>query len=280
MCLARIVAADLVSTEMICVYLVNEEPSYIGILSHSLKMLRQHNRNVPIVVYYVQDGHRDTRYIPWVREMRQVTKRNNLPFDQESLSKLCQELKVEVRVRKPPQQEVYFSLHRLLLQEMEEETVLLLDGDTFVYGNIEQFVYPGLDFVATVNSWGQNNSIPGKDVNFKMFNSGVVLWQNGWMKKWAGELEEYCRRLKERNHPLSEWLWSVSPECIGREEFATTLFVLDHGLKYAYFDDAHVQTGIHNGSTLILHTLTPNWLKYYNEYFNQKRTPLYRPRLK
>ena len=255
---------------MICLYLVNEEPSYIGMLSLSLKQLRQYNPNVSVVVYYVQDGRRDTRQIG-TQKIRQATQ--HLPGDYHSFVELCKELDVEIRVRKPPQKESYFSLHRILLQEVEDQTVLLLDGDTFFYGNIEQFpeIYSGFDFVATPNNWGMVNPVPGLDPNFKSFNSGVVLCQNGTLKRWADTIGDYCDRLKNREHPLSEWLWSVSENCAGREELAASLFILDHGLKYTYFEDQHVQMGQHIGETLILHTLTPNWLEFYNKYFAVKK---------
>lgn len=259
---------------MLCVYLVNEESAYIGMLSNSLKMFRQHNPNVDVVVYYIKDGCRDTRGIE-LNKMRFATR--HLPNDYESFINLCKDLNVEVRVRLPPE-ESYFSLHRLLLQEINEEIVLLLDGDTFFYGNIEKFpdLYSGYDFVATPNSWGLMNRVPGWDNKFKTFNSGVVLCQHGTFNKWMSELGEYCRRLKDGDHPLSEWLWSVSPECIGREEFSASLFVMDNNLKYRYFEDQHVQMGKHVGDTLILHTLTPNWL----QFFNKKKRVIFRPILK
>jgi len=264
---------------MICVYLVNEEPAYIGMLSLSLKMLRQHNHNVSVIVYYIQDGKRDSRNIPLTEITRAL---NKLPNDYASFSKLCEELNVEIRVRKPKQEEAYYSLHRLLLQEIEEETVLLLDGDTFIFGNIEEFptIYAGYDFVATPNSWGMVNLVPGLDPSFKSFNSGVVLCQNGIFKRWMNTIGDYCQRLYDGRHPQSEWLWSVSLECAGREELAASLFVLDNGLKYRYFEDQHVQMGSYDGNARILHTLSPSWHSLYNECFKPQRRMLFKPRLK
>lgn len=265
---------------MLCVYLVNEEPAYIGMVSFSIKMLRQHNPNVRIVVYYVQDGKRDSRTIPLLEIARAL---NKLPDNYLSFSKLCEELDVEIRVRKPQQQEAYYSLHRLLLQEIEEETVFLLDGDTFIFGNIEEFpkIYAGYDFVATPNTWGMTNSVPDIDPEFKIFNSGVVLCQNGVFHRWMKTIEGYCRSLYDGSHPRSKWLWEVSSyDCGGREEFAASLFVLDNNLKYAYFDDKHVQMGSYDGDTLILHTLSPNWRRLFNQCFNPQPKRIFKPRLK
>jgi len=242
-------------------------------------MLRQHNPSVPVVVYYVQDGKRDSRRIPLTEITRAL---NKLPNDYLSFSNLCEELNVEVRVRKSKQEEAYYSLHRLLLQEIEEETVLLLDGDTFIFGNIEGFpqMYAGYDFVATPNSWGMVHPVPGLDPNFRSFNSGVVLCQNGVFKRWMDSIGDYCQRLYDGCHPQSEWLWSVSAECAGREELAASLFVLDNGLKYRYFENEHVQMGSYDSNARILHTLSPNWHSLYNECFKPQRKRLFKPRLK
>jgi hypothetical protein len=262
---------------MLCVYLVNEEPVYIGILSFSLKTLRRYNPNIPVVVYYIQDNRKDSRYIPPLAGAVDILK--DLPNDYVSFSKLCEELGVEVRVRIPKQKESYHSLHRMLLQEVSEETVLLLDGDTFIFGSIEDFpkIYAGHDFVATPNSWGLSGSIPGMDPTFKMFNSGVVLCQNGIFSKWMGSIGEYCRGLYDGSHPYSQWLWSQSPACVGREEFAATLFVVDNKLKYSYFSGSHVQMGEYNGDALVLHTLGQNWIKFHRKCFRKK---LFKPILR
>lgn len=268
---------------MICVYLVNEEPTYIGMLSFSLKMLRKHNPNIKIVVYYVQDGKRDSRNIQFLEASRAASRAlNKLPNDYVSLSELCEELNVELRVRQPKQEEAYYSLHRLLLAEIEEDTVFLLDSDTFIFDCIEDFpeIYFGFDFVATPNLWGMVNTVPGLD-NFKTFNSGVVLCQNKSFHRWMSQLGDYCRSLYDGSHPRSEWLWKVSSyDCTGREEFAASLFVLDNGLKYRYFEDQHVQMGRFDGNTRILHTLSPNWHLLYSRCFNSQRRMLFSPRLK
>lgn len=274
---------------MICVYLVNEEPAYIGMLSFSLKMLRQHNPNASVVVYYIKDGKRDSRKVP-IFDILRITNPLNLPNNYDSFAKFCEELNVEVRVRVANEfvneEESHFSLHRLHLREIEEETILLLDGDTFIFGNFEEFpkIYNGFDFVATTNYWGSFNSVPGLDPNFKSFNSGVVLCQNGTFKKWMDNIQYYCNKLYNHDHPQSDWLWSESRECAGREELAASLFVLDNNLKYRYFEDHHVQTGSHcvvsDTDPCVLHTLTPYWTLFYKKRFRKpKRMLLFKPKL-
>ena len=266
------------NTEMICLYIVNEEPAYISMLSFSLRMLRQHNPNVPIVVYYVQDGRRDTRYMPLVEIARAL---NKLPNDFESLSRFCEELNVEIRVRVPKQEQKYSPLHRLILQEVEDKTVLLLDSDTFIFGNIENLpqIYSEYDFVATPNTFGLTNKVPAFDPKFKTFNSGVVLCQNGLFRRWMNTIGNYCDGLYYGGHPLSKWLWETSTgECDAREEFSASLFVLENNVKYAYFEDKHVQMGSYDGNALILHTLTPGWRTLFQKCFGMQRRA-FRPRL-
>jgi hypothetical protein len=264
---------------MHCIYIVNEEPAYIGMLSLSLKLFREHNKNVPLIVYYVQDGKKDTREFD-LKKIKSVVGSLDLPLDYDSFCKFCDQLNVEIRVRKPIQKESYSSLHRLVLCEVKEEVVLLIDGDTFIFGNIEDFpsIYADFDFVATPNCYGKLASIPGMDPSFKSFNSGVVLCQNGIFHKWMNSLEGYCDGLYNGSHPYSEWLWSVSPGCLGREEFAASLFVMDNGIKYTYFEDKDVQMGSYDWNAKILHTLTPNWLECYNKIFAKKK--VFRPMLR
>lgn len=259
---------------MICLYLVNEEPAYIAMLSFSLKLLRLHNPNIPVVVYFIQDGKEDSRNLALNEVSRAL---NKLPNNYDTFKAFCDELNVEIRVR-IPKEKSYYSLHRLLLQEVNDQTVLLLDGDTFIFDNIEDFptIYADFDFVATPNSWGMVNPVPGLDSKFKSFNSGVVLCQNGTFQKWMNSLGDYCQKLYDGDHPLSKWLWSVSADCVGREELAASLFVLDNGVKYSYFEDQHVQMGAYDGNTRILHTLSPNWHLLYRQCFAPRHKILFK----
>lgn len=266
---------------MICLYIVNEEPAYISMISFSLKLLRHHNPNVSIVVYYVLDGKRDSRSMPLMEIARAL---NKLPNDFYSFSQLCEELNVEIRVRSAPYQDQKYSpLHRVILQEVENETVLLLDSDTFIFGNIEDFpqIYADYDFVATPNTWGMTNKVPSFDSKFKTFNSGVVLCQNGLFCRWMKTINDYCDGLYYGGHPLSKWLWETSTgDCDAREEFAASLFVLENNVKYAYFKDKHVQMGNYDGNSLILHTLTPNWRTLFHKCFGVQTRRAFRPLLK
>lgn len=262
---------------MIALYLVNEEPTYIKMLSFSILMLRKHNPNLKVVVYFIKDGKTDSRKI----SLEEISFRlKNLPFDYDSFSLFCQENNIELRERFPiKESNSYYSLHRLVLEEVREETVLLLDGDTFIFGNIENLPqeYEGLDYVATPNTWGMHYPVPGLDVDFKSFNSGVVLCQNGIFSRWMGSIGQYCRDLYDGSHPLSKWLWSVSKDCAGREELSASLFVLDNKLKYDYFKAEHVQMGELKNNTLILHTLSPSWVSLYKQCFGSENK---KPKLK
>ena len=253
---------------MICVYVVNEEPAYIGMISISLKTLRAYNPNLKVIVYFVKDSKKDSRKIS-LNSIVSCFKSYDIPLNFDTFSSLCEKLNIELRIRNSNLNQQYYSLHRLFFKEIKEEKVLLIDSDTFIFENIEHFSesYKDFDFVATPNEYGLHHSIPGFPEKFKSFNSGVVFCQSGIFQKWICSIEKYCSDLYDGKHKLSKWLWSVSPNCEGREELSASLFVNDNNVKYGYFAEKHVQMGNFSSKTAILHTLTPNYLSFLNKFF-------------
>jgi hypothetical protein len=71
--------------------------------------------------------------------------------------------------------------------------------------------------------------------------------------------------LKNGSHALSGWLRQRSstdpPQ--GREELACSIFVLDRGLRFRYFQKQFVQTENFLGGCVVYHTLTQNWPQSY-----------------
>ena len=265
------------SEDRCCTYIVNEEPAYLAITTQSLRTFRQFNPYLKVKLFFVQDQRKDSRGNAQIVEKALYS--TNLPLDAKSFLHSCEELGVEVLTRElPPDfpEKGYWSAQRWLFQEIEEPTVLLLDADTFIFGDLTEIFteYKDYDFVATPNTFGNTHSLKINDKIVNPFNSGVVLWNNGWMRLWAKRLVELCVELRDRKHPLSEWLWSVSPECTGREELAATLFVLENNLKYRYFDTKHCHTEELKYTSLIFHTLSPNWTKYFNYFFPQAKKKL------
>lgn len=260
-------------------YILNEEPTYLALASNSLQMLRKYNPTVPVRILFVEDGRRDSR--KGVDAILAPVPEALLPIrTQEAFFSLCDKLNIEVWRRPVPDlrgEEGYPSAQRCLIQECPEPTILLLDADTFIWGDVEPLfdAYPGLDFVASPNNYGDIGPLRIGEVDVRPFNSGVVLWQNGWAKAWSSQVIDYCLKLKHRQHPMSEWLWSVSTaDCGGREEFACTLFVVENNLRYAYFQPEHCQTNQWKQTTLIFHPTSPEWPRYFLALNQPKAEPV------
>lgn len=249
---------------MHAVYVLNEEPFYMTMACFSLKTLRQYNPILPITIYFVEDNRRDSRTTndpqALLRAIKMVTK--------EEFFSLCKSLNVNLQIYKDldlKEETGYFSMQRIVFRDCLHPTVLLLDADTFIFGDVTSLfeIYKDVDFASTTNTYGDHYFTEWNGKSVRSFNSGVVIFNNQNLKKYADVVYDYCLSLKKKTHPLSEWLWSVSPMATGREELAFTLFALDNNLKYAYFDPSHVQKENWKSPTKIYHTLTHNWLNFY-----------------
>lgn len=249
---------------MIVVYLLNEEPLYITMAFYSLNTLRKYNPDISVRIYFVKDNCRDSRKVGNINE---IGKRIGW-IGQKKFFDFCEKNNIEVIFYNDldlKEEKGYFSAQRIVFADCLEENVLLMDSDTFIFGDISCFfdIYKNYDFVATINDYGQYKDVTMNGVTFRPFNSGVVLWNNGWFKKYGEQIYDYCIGLKNKTHPLGEFCYSVSKECGGREEFACSLFVTDNKLKFTYFDDLHVQRRNLKGNTRVLHTLTETWPNRY-----------------
>jgi hypothetical protein len=244
---------------MLCVYLVNEHPFYLGMVDYSLSMLRTYNPTVPVRVYYIEDGAHEA-------DGKFAVRRSPAEFFD-----TCQKHNIEV-VKKPvfypPGEERYVCIHRYLFEEIQEETILYIDGDTFIFGDVGLIFdrYAHVDFAAVRGEWVRSFGYDPKLLPVFPFNSGVMYWNHGWHRRWGAELVERCRNLRERRHPVADWLYEVNPQCYNREEFTLPIFVQDHGLAYEYFHEKDVYmlqreedllTKV--GGQVVLHALTPHW---------------------
>ena len=253
---------------MHAVYVLNEEPFYMTMACFSLKTLRQYNPTLPVTIYFVEDNRRDSRTTndpqALLRAIKMVTK--------EELFSLCKSLNVNLQIYKDldlKEETGYFSMQRIVFRDCLHPTVLLLDADTFIFGDVTPLfeIYKDVDFASTTNTYGDHYFTEWNGKSVRSFNSGVVIFNNQNLKKYADVVYDYCLSLKKKIHPLSQWLWSVSQEATGREELAFTLFALDNNLKYAYFDPSHVQKENWKSPTKIYHTLTHNWLDFYVNHY-------------
>ena len=250
------------------VYILNEFWFYLTMAKCSLTTLRRHNPKIPIDIFYIQDHNENNRNVGGLLycagKIPQTSTQEFFDF--------CKSIDVNIRVIDKidmGDEKGYCSAQRKFLTDASEEKTLLLDADTFVFGNINPLfdLLNEYDFVADKNCFGERYSMTYKGVTMRPFNSGVVLWNKGLLKDYAGKVFDLCCDLKNGKHELSSWLYQVTmnknepPQ--GREELACSIFVLDKNLKYKYFSKQQVQTNTFYGDCLIYHTLTQNWMDAY-----------------
>lgn len=269
-----------------CVYVLNQNPIYRGMFSLSVKMLRAHNPKIPVKVIYVEDAGVDN-YLPSLKLGQYISADNvqkYLKTEEKDLFELCEKLNVEVLRLPPPIRELnpYNSTHRIYLSKIQDESVLLLDSDTFIFGDVESLFESDKDFMADhmhmmepgmkdvdIQNWVFNyekNKNPDEPVKIRMspFNSGVVLFNNGNAAKYGEQVLGYCNRLLLKKHPLAELMYAMREDARNREECACTLFVLENNLTWDYWKPEQVQTYKVSFPTKVFHTTSPTWPYYFD----------------
>lgn len=248
------------------VYIVNEFWLYLTMLRVSVTSLRSHNNNIPIDIVFVRDGNRDNRDVGGIS-----VSLGGVPRMQSSdLPSFCRSMGVNLIDAGLPDlgdEKGYASAQRICLRESSPEKTLLMDADTFVFGDVAKLFkhLDGCQFVADKNTFGEKQTLDYAGKTIRPFNSGVVLWGEGLLREYGANVGRLCFGLKNKTHPLSEWLYqrsSTSPPQ-GREELACSIFVLDKGLNFRYFPKESVQTENYFGGCLVYHTLTQNWPDSY-----------------
>lgn len=230
----------------------------------SLQTLRKYNPCFPVRVYFIKDNRRDSRNLKNLKyKINYVSQQKFFNFCDKQDIEIVEYQNLDLK-----EETGYFSAQRIVFADCLEEKVLLLDSDTFIFGDVAELfdIYKSYDFVATPNTWGRHKNIFYKGVEFKPVNSGVVLWNNWNFKKYGENVYDYCIGLKKKIHPMGEFIYAESPNGGGREELAASLFVIDNNLKYAYFKSEHVQTEEYLSKTRIFHTLTPRWHHYFSTF--------------
>lgn len=250
------------NTSMKIVYILNEFEFYLSLAVCSMTTLRRYNPDIPVEVFYVCDKGENNR------NLGRIPSGNMPKVTRDAFLRFCSEKNVTVRMVEDldmGSESRYAPVQRMCLSSLGDERVMLMDADTFVFGDVSALfgLLDDCDFVADKNNYGEKATITHNGVCLRPFNSGVTLWGGGMLREYAKVVYDYCLALKERRHYLGEWLYKVSPDAIGREELACTLFVADRKLRFRYFSQSEVQTGTHQGDTLIYHTLTQNWMESY-----------------
>lgn len=278
-----------------CVYLLNQNPIYRGIFSVSVRTLRKHNPDIPIILFYVEDYGMDN-YHPSLKLAKHIgadQAKKYLKVSEIEIFDLCKELNIDLRRVKSPCQELnrYTPAHRVYLKEVKEESVLLLDSDTFIFGNIDSFFEKKSDFIAdrmrgySIPSDGsppiteqislvyvyEKNKNPEDLARVRVtpFNSGVVVFHKGTAAQYGEEILNYCNRLLFKKHPLSHLVHAYREDARNREEFACTLFVLENNLSWEYFEKSEVQTHTLESWPTIFHSTSVTWPQYFDAFAKQ-----------
>lgn len=235
------------------VYCVNDKPLYVQMALNSIRMLRKYNQSIPVKLFYISDQ----------------------PASQEFA-----DLNVEVLIRPwyMPEYE-YFSVNKAHLRELPEDSVLYLDADTFIFGDVgELFDRYRTDFTAVENSWvysqGWNEDfLPNK---VKPFNAGVQLFHGGYHRTMFERLPDAFVRMTKEESPLASWVRAYHNGCL-REEFACCVIAAEsEGIRYEYFKKPDVYNiqrkedvpGCHE--SIIFHSYTKQW-EMVNKWLQTRR---------
>ena len=257
-----------------CVYLVNDNHFYKRMVANSIEMLRRYS-NIPIKLFFIED------------EGKQSLQRSNMiQTEVPQFLKFCNKHQVEV-IKRPPLGQLFHE-NRSYLQECQEDEILFMDGDTFVFGNIEELFekYKEYDFVARESRWMEqegwdSEKLVGKKI--RPFNSGVMYWKKNWLQEWSKNLPKTLAGLLNGEYNACQFL---EPNRYGnREEVSVTLFVAENDLKYGYFteDECYV---IENydclrklGKSLIFHSYSDQWAQTYRTLNKKSKKLLINPKI-
>jgi hypothetical protein len=239
---------------VICAYYVNDRPFYLFMASNSLKMLRE-NSDIHVRVFLFEQD--------WPDEAE-----NGLYLSKNQFLANCDSLNVEV-VRKETdvRRDEFFLINKSCIAECEEDSVLFLDVDTFVFGDVAELfsLYGDVDFAACENRWVEWN----QNEFFTAFNGGVQFFNNGLHREILGNLPQTCQQLAVGDSKLSLFLreenclWNV-------EEFAISKMIEERGVKWRFFSDqeaknAYSLTDVDVPSAhMVFHPYTVNWKRVYN----------------
>lgn len=244
---------------MICQYLTNSHPIYLQMCANSIEMLRTHNPNVPVRVFLIED-----------EGLMTATTNASLPTIRAKGIPLS-EFKVDAEViTHKPIAEGMFQVHKHLFKDLEEESILFIDCDTFIFGDVGVLFekYKDYNFVGTLlpalTDWDEN-WLP-----FIPYNSAVCLWNDGWFQKFAEELPKRCQDIFDGNHSTSKWCFGKCSKATNREEMATSFFVEENNLVHTHWLEPEVKHLLCENDyyikPTILHSWSHGWTKGYNKF--------------
>ena len=256
-----------------CVYLTNEHPGYMKMAINSMRMLRKHNADLPVRCVFIRDHCSQT--MP-----RDNISESTLSGNSELFLEMCRNSNVEVWERPPLMfrgEEKFFHINRMYLNDMQEESLLYIDADTFIFGDVTTIFddYSDVEFAACPANWAMGRKwkkeyLPSGHLTIP-FSSGVMLWNKGAVRDWSSKLNYYCRSLREGKHAISNWLYQQHDDCLLREEFSVSLHVAYEGIKYRYLKREDCQLILYPsdkndvGNSKIFHCYSPNWRAIYQK---------------
>ena len=232
---------------------------------NSIWMLRKHNKHLPVRVYLLKDQSQITHSIALALNAKTT-------FDTLKLLELCRYLNVEVREVSPyqidePYLKDYFFINRIHFASSTEDSVLHIDGDTFIWGDIEPLfdLYTEAEMAVPRSQWIKQRfsckSI-GRDID--PFNAGVMLFNKGLCKKWAEDLLPYLRKTY-----TAPWF---DIKKLAWEEMATNWWAIDNVQNIQYFKDTQCfplrdPNDLNDlCKSLIIHTYVSQWEQAYRFY--------------
>lgn len=200
-------------------YMVNNDQKYFYMLYTSIKMLRDYNREIPIEIILLSD------FIP--DELKNIQEKFNVNF-------LLRENK----------NNEYFFYNREYISEIECDSLLYLDSDTFVNFDVNYlFDKYHHDFVGSDNFWVYSH---GWDNTFlprikSPYNGGVILTNKfrhkELFKEYIPIIEEIEKNIKKE--PIYDWCINTN-NGYNKEEIALSIFVDKSDWVNGYFETKDV----------------------------------------
>lgn len=213
--------------------------------ANSISMLRQFNSTIKVKVFFFRqkDG-----------------------SDSQAFFKFCEQN--AVLVEEKPLIAGVFHLNRYHLTSCEEDCLLFIDSDTFIFGDIEELFSYDVDFVACRNEWVNYQGWNKEWLPDMPFNGGVMLFRNGYhrdcFESFLGENE----RLQDEKSDFANWLRCGRLHC--RDEFAISSLVLRSGQSYGYFAPNHCWTILKEeditamDNSIVFHSFAAQWQQCFN----------------
>jgi hypothetical protein len=211
-------------------------------------MLRKHNKRIPVKVFLLSN-----EFVP------------KYNFTKDFL-KFCEVNQIQIITRKIDHG--YFLSNKHHIKECDEDQILFIDSDTFIFGDVDEIFekYKKFNFVGCKNKWVQ-----GKGWNFLNgflpFNGGVQLYNNSSHKEILRKMPESCDRLGD---DLKKWL-DEGGMSWNREEMAISKIVIEDKYSFEYFKKEDCMIPLFENDlkdikkTIIFHSFTSLWERVYKK---------------